>query len=43
MEGDEIADNLYLACETPLKRRLLASSKINKESFKKTDSEVIIS
>ena len=43
LEGEKIADDLYLACEMPLKRRLLASSKINNESFKKTDPEVIIS
>ena len=34
LEGEEIADDLYLACETPLKERLLASSKINSKSFK---------
>ena len=42
LEVEEIADDLYLACDTPLKRRLLASSKVNKESWKKTDPKVII-
>ena len=42
LEGDEISDNLYLACDTPLKRRLLASSKI-KGAIEKTETEVILS
>ena len=39
---EEKADDLYVACGTPLKRKLLASSKVNKLSWKKTDPKVIV-
>ena len=40
--GEEIADDLYIAMSTPLKKKLLASSKVNKTSWKKTNPKVIM-
>ena len=40
--GEEVADDLYIALSTPLKRKLLASSKVNKSSWKKTNPETIM-
>ena len=42
LETQEIADNLYIACNTPLKRRLIASSRINKQTWNKTDPKNIM-
>ena len=41
LKTEEQAEDLYAALSTPLKRRLLASSRINKV-WKKTDPKVII-
>ena len=41
LEPEEQAEDLYSALTTPLKRRILASSRINKE-WRKTDPKVII-
>ena len=38
---EEIAEDLYVAMLTPLKRKLLASSKI-KFTWKKTDPKIIM-
>ena len=38
--GEEITDDLYVAMSTSLKRKLLASSKVNKTSWKKTNPKV---
>ena len=38
--GEEVADNLYRFCETPLKRKLITSSKVA-EDIKSTNPEVM--
>ena len=40
IKGEEVADDLYRFCETPLKRKLITSSKV-KEDIKSTDPEVM--
>ena len=37
---EEVANNLYSFCETPLKRKLITSSKVA-EDIKSTDPEVM--
>ena len=39
---EEKADDLYIAMSTPLKKKLLASSRVDKTSWKKTDPKVIL-
>ena len=41
IKGEEIANDLYRSCETPLKRKLITSSKI-KEDIKSTDPKVMM-
>ena len=40
IEGEEEADNLYRFCETPLKKKLIISSKVA-EDIKSTDPEIM--
>ena len=40
IKGEEVADGLYRFCETPLKRKLITSSKVA-EDIKSTDPEVM--
>ena len=40
IKGEEVADGLYRFCETPLKRKLITSSKVAKD-IKSTDPEVM--
>ena len=41
IKGEDIADDLYRCCETPLKRKLITSSLIN-DNIKKTDPKVMM-
>ena len=41
LQGEEVADDLYLSCETPLKRKLRASHLVDKDSVKKTSLKVL--
>ena len=41
IEGEEEADNLYMACNTPLRRKLVASNKV-KKIVSKTNSETLM-
>ena len=41
IEGEEEADNLYMACNTPFRRKLVASNKV-KKIVSKTNSETLM-
>ena len=41
IKGKDIVDNLHRCCETPLKRKLITSSKIN-DNIKTTDPKVMM-
>ena len=41
LQGEEVANDLNLSCETPLKRKLRASHLVDKDSVKKTSLKVL--
>ena len=42
LKANEITEDLYHACETPLKRKLRSSHLIDKNQLKKTDPKVLL-
>merc|ERR1712082_199629 len=42
LKPDEISEDLFHACETPLKRKLRSSNLIDRKELKKTDPKVLL-
>ena len=42
LRPEEISEDLFYACETPLKRKLRASSVINRKDLRKTDPKALL-